>query len=710
MDTEEDALIEQQTAEQMAGEPQARPEPAEASRERKAYVDEWMNRITAAKTHWKTAFEIIREDMKFAAGIQWEGQTDNKEGRYIANFVLRHVQNKTSSLYARNPTVVAKPRKRMEFKLWDGTPEALQQAMQGAQAGDPMSMELLMEVATAASSRKMREKIGKTLEILFSYYADEQEPRFKEQAKQLTRRVIICGVGYLKLDFQREMGRTPDIEAKIADHAQRLQHLERLAQEVDTGDIKPGDAQLEELRTGMETLMNEPEVILREGLNFEFPSATSIIIDPACTQLKGFIGAGWIAQQFSFSAGRIKEIYGVDIKDLNAKQYNKTGDMLAMSNSATSGDGRSPEPLYRVYEVYDKASGQLLVVCDGAKDFLQEPGPPRVFIERFWPIFSLSFNDVEWSDQESVGNIFPPSDVRLMRAMQTEHNRSREGLREHRIANRPAYIGPANVLKIDEKAKLGNHEASELIEIQNMSPGTDPRNIIVELPKAVLDPNIYDTAPFFEDASKVTGAQSANWGAVSGAAATEVSVAEGSRMADVQSNVDDMDDFLSNVAQAAGHVLLRELSAETALEIAGPGAVWPSLTGADIAKDIYLDVKAGSSGRPNKAMELANFERIAPTLLQLPGLPPRLLAQEALRRMDDQINLDDWFSEILPSVISMNRGAGAGMGAPTSSDPNAQGPQGAQGGANNEEQAPGRPPGAQPAYPAAGEGAGVGNG
>src|SRR3546814_16653073 len=39
----------------------------------------------------------------------------------------------------------------------------------------------------------------------------------------------------------------------------------------------------------------------------------------------------------------------------------------------------------------------------------------------------------------------------------------------------------------------------------------------------------------------------------------------------------------------------------------------------DVISEIFLTVKAGSSGRPNKAAEIANRERALPFIVQLPG-------------------------------------------------------------------------------------------
>ena len=104
--------------------------------------------------------------------------------------------------------------------------------------------------------------------------------------------------------------------------------------------------------------------------------------------------------------------------------------------------------------------------------------------------------------------------------------------------------------------------------------------------------------------------------------------------------------------------------------------MWPTLTKAEVARDLYLEIKAGSSGRPNQAQELQNFERLAPILMQLPGVKPTFLVKQALTRLDDKVDVDEAIADGLPSVTSMN---GAKMpGLPGVGDPNAQGPKGRQ--------------------------------
>jgi hypothetical protein len=209
-----------------------------------------------------------------------------------------------------------------------------------------------------------------------------------------------------------------------------------------------------------------------------------------------------------------------------------------------------------------------------------------------------------------------------------------------------------------------------------MQPGDNIANLIQGLQFINIDPNLYEVGSFFDDVLKVEGTQEANMGGTSGATATESSIAEQSRATSISSNVDDLDDFLTDVARASSQILLTELSGETVKEIAGPGAVWPELTATEIAQELWLTVRAGSSGKPNKAQEIQNFERMAPLLMQIPGISPSWLAREAIERLDDRIDLAEAYMGGMPSINAMNSLAGK-PGAAATNDPEQQGEQGA---------------------------------
>lgn len=683
-----------------------KPEPHEA---RKNLVKRWTSIVKGGKERHNKVFKRMRNDLKFLAGKQWSDNID--EDRYQANIVQRHIAQRVAALYAKNPTMVCKRRQTLDFSLWNGSLQAaqsLQQKMQlDMQQGmppDPQIMQTIQDVSNGFQRRMLMDKIASTMEIVAKYTLDEQLPPFKMQMKQLARRTCSTGVGYAKIGLQRFMKKRPEDIEKITDITQRLTEIARLSEQVSDNDDMMGmmSAEAEQLRIELESLQKNPEIVAREGIVIDFPKSTSIIIDPRCTYLRGFLGAKWVAHEFIMSVDDVQEIYNVNLKKGEFTRYQDPDQQKFRTENGVKTDDAYCQPdQVCVWEIYSKTDGLVYTIAEGYCDFLEDPREPHIKLNRFWPIFVLAFNEVE-----SETDLYPLSDVALLRPMQLEYNRLREGLREHRFANRPLTAVPDGMLDPEDKMKLEARPANGVISLKGLQPNTRIGDILQPVEGPTINPQLYDTSAIFEDVLRVVGSQEANLGGTTSSTATESSIAESSRMSALSSNVDDLDDFLSEIARALGQTMLLQLSPETVKKIAGPGAVWPELSAQEVADEIYLDIEAGSSGRPNQAAEIANMQKLVPLLMQVPGISPDWLARELIKRMDDKMDLTDALQSGLQSIVMMNAskaigvGGGGGMPGNPATDPNMQGAHGA----NNAPGAGGAPaPQAQNMLPAPGQ-------
>jgi hypothetical protein len=543
--------------------------------------------------------------------------------------------------------------------------------------------------------RNMLTKYSRTLEILFSQALREQKPLdFKRGMKQAVRRTITTGVGYVELGFQREYGPRPGLTEQLADARTRLDHLKNLTQELGEGGFGDGDAEMAELTYSVQQLQTEPEIVLREGLIVDFPQSTKVIPDRYCKQLDGFVGARHITIEYTYTTDEVKELFDVDLEDNYTNYTVNDGSTREISaNSVMDDDYQWVSPsqkkkgLVCVWKYYDKPSGLVYLIADGYPGFLRKPAAPDVFVEDFWPVYALTFNAVE-SERE----LFPPSDVSLLLDMQREYNRSRQGMREHRKAARPRWAF-ANGAFADEEdpLMLKSLKPFEAVGL-NIDPGAKIGDILQVIPVPGVDPNLYETNQLFTDMQLVGGAQESQYGGVSKSTATESAIAANSTSASDSSSIDDLDAFLTLLARSAGQILQKEMSEEKVGQIVGPGAVWPQVTLAEIASEIYLEVEAGSTGKPNQAVEINNWKQLLPMLMQMPGLNPLWLLKETLRRLDDRMDLTDAIAADIPSIISQNQQTQIGM--PGQENPNMQG---GKGGDN----AP-RPPGQSGSGPAFG--------
>ncbi len=677
------------------------------------------------------AFKRMQRDMQVAMHGH---EKDWSEKNYKANITGRHVKQKTAALYAKNPKAVARRRETLDFAIWDETPESLQlafmQIQQAAQATalaaqtpptvsqDPLTgavvevpaqpqippgfaeaQALVADFQQGFARRQQLKKFGRTLEILFAQALREQQPvDFKTAMKQLVRRGCTTGVGYVELGFQREYGPAPETVATLTDARTRIEHLRRLSEEAAEGEIEEMDGEMAELERSVASLQQEEEILLREGLIFDFPASTKVIPDRLCKSLVGFIGARHVTIEYLYTRDEIKERFGVEIGS-NYVPYSVEG--LRQSGGLADDDGqvefdlnddssnrKRGGDLVCVWKHYDKPSGLVYIVCDGYKGFLRDPAPPDVFVSDFWPLYALTFNAVESEDE-----LFPPSDVTLLLDMQREYNRSRQGLREHRDAARPRWIytnGTFDEEAIPDFQKLKPFEALGV----DKDPATKISDVLETIPVPGVDPNLYETAQLFKDMQLVAGTQEAQLGGLSKTTATESAIAADSSATSDGSSIDDLDGFLSRVSRASGQILFREMTPEQVTKLVGPGAVWPDdLTLANIADEVFLEVEAGSTGKPNQAIEIRNWKEMLPFLIQMGNIPGPWLARESLRRLDDRLDLTEAVAAGIPSIVAQNQNAQPATGN-AATDPASQGPAGA----SNGPAPPGGPVGTGPAF------------
>lgn len=673
-----------------------RPDPPPA---RAALVNHWVSEMHRVESHHSPFFKRMREDQDFVLGKQWPN--DPEQSKYVVNICDRHMHQMTAAIYAKNPRIMARDREQIYGQLWDGKPQTLMMAQQGLmmaqKAGlppDPTLMALVQEAEQVSQIKEQRKRFAKTLELVYDYCIDEQPIPFKKGMKLVVKRAVTNGVGYVKLGFTRVLQPKPEVTAQIDSMAERFAMLSRLTEDFADGEFTENDKEAEQLRLQIQMLQEQQDMIAREGLDLDYPQSTAILVDPKCQNLSTFMGADWVAQKYVLSEDRIEEIYGIDIGD-NYSAYSVDGRGEIRVYPSTLGDSSNPYangtvtgagPKFAVvYEIWSKRDGQVFVICDGYPEFLQEPAAPDVWTERFWPFFPLVLNDIEHEKE-----LFPPSQIRLIRHQQMELNRSRQGLREHRKANRPKMAVASGVLDEEDLNKLENHPPNSVLELQGLAPGQSVETLLQPIKMPGIDPNLYETGSIFEDVLHTVGMQEANLGGTADSTATESSIAESSRQTAMGSVMDDMDGMLSEFAKAAGQILMAEMSEETVKEIAGPGAIWPQMSRAELARDIMLEIEAGSSGKPNKAQEIQNAQALMPLLIQIPGIDPVFLAKDLLKRMDDRLDLDEAMKEGMPSIASLNTMSKApsptpGGNAPED-DPDQQGGEGV----NN---APSAPPG-----------------
>ena len=307
------------------------------------------------------------------------------------------------------------------------------------------------------------------------------------------------------------------------------------------------------------------------------------------------------------------------------------------TTTAGGGDGDDSQPPRAcVWEIYHRKDGTVYVVCDGYPDFLQEPSPPDAETTRFCPWFAFVLN--EGYDEK---RLYPQSDIDLVRDMQLELNRARQGLREHRRANRPKTAVAAGILEEADLDKLRTHPANALLELNALAPGQKIDDVLQVIKMPPIDAAVYDTAAGVRGRAACPGLRPGRPGDhVGDATATEVSVAQFSQNTDLHLD----GGRHQRHDDGAGAARRRSSWCSTcrprrSSRVVGPGAVWPAAGPPDGCRQRLAGGGRRRQRSPEPPAGRPDTRPTGPPPAACPRHQPEWLARQLIRRMGDDIDL-----------------------------------------------------------------------
>lgn len=610
-----------------------------------AAVALWQARVLEAKRKWDSDHQRARECMEFVKNMQWPGQTSPDTELYVANLVQRMVNQKVATLYAKNPEAEFQRRPRLDFAIWDEKQETLEYAIMQLQSGsqNPAAQLLIADYLNGRNFRTLCDSIGKSLKLLYDVQIDLQDFSFKRAMKQLVRRAIVCGVAFVKLDYERDL----DPSIKTQSLETRLRDLNARQADLEAGKFDLASAEFDASTSLAASVSQEffsSAGAVSERLVFDFPSSLSVIVDPRCTNFVDFVGASWIAVEYLMTADEVNSFFELpDNEKVTATQLNDYPRVDATGS------------LVRVYELFDKRTRTQAFFAECGKGWLRPPTPLPFNLNGFWPIAALVFNnpEVEELSQKMRVSCWPLSDVFLWRSAQIEWNRRRNSMSRHRLGASPKIALAKGALTAEDKRALEtiNPDAGiTVVELEGLPPDGDINRLMQAVQHPPVSAELYDTSMLQQDMLLTVGEQSSDLGAQNiNETATGQTIAAHSKSVATSSNIDDLDDLLSWCARRGGEILLSQMPVDTVKQLIGVGAVWPRSNVEQFNSIIYLQIKAASSGKPNKALHLQNVRELFPILMQL-GANPAFLVREALTAYDERINTDEAFPLLPPDM------------------------------------------------------------
>jgi hypothetical protein len=311
--------------------------------------------------------------------------------------------------------------------------------------------------------------------------------------------------------------------------------------------------------------------------------------------------------------------------------------------------------------VWERETMTVRTYVEGVRKWLRKPYMPELLGERFYPFFGLQIYPVEGAPD-------PLSFVSLLSELQDEYNETRTNLAEHRKIAVPHYIAS----KDTDADTIQRYEHAELGEIVLVDTAGKPvRDVIAPAEHPPINAAVYDTAPIRQDWELVSMLHDAAQGQVMAAkTATEASFMSEAFKTGVSEMRDLLEDAITEIAEYIGELCLLELTPAEVQTMVGQASVWPQLSLDEAWRLVRVEIRAGSTGRPNKLLEQESWQQILPLLVQMidkiramtmQGMDPTPeieVLKEMFQRFDERID----YKRFLPQAPQVNPLAMLGMG------------------------------------------------
>jgi len=625
-------------------------------------VEAWFKKIKAAETHWGKFHQRVRHNRKVVRGI--DDAAEPKSAQYNthrANLIQSTISVVLSKVYAKNPQMSGAPtNKAQDLALFCKTVETVTQTML-------------------------------------------EDAGLKQKAKRTVRAAMTCSFGIVKVQYQRDIRTDPVIKQRIQDAQDNVLHIEALiAQYEDKSQCGDMEVKKRELEQAIAAMQAKVEVVAAEGLVMDRVRTDRLLVDPAIEDIWDYCEAGWMVEKIpmrkSVAVGMFPDLAGDPATNtashLDSATTYKVGEVDKDRPSANLQTTQHDDPMVQVYEVWNKVDNTIYTLVDGVKcRFARKPYQPQYAGERWWPYFILPFASTD-------GEFVSQSLVDVLEKLQEEHNETRDKFAEVRRNIRPHKIVSGDISDKQITRRL-HPEIGEVVVVDTQ--GGKLSDNIMEGTQLKIDPAVYDTSPIQNDWETVSGLQDAARSIVTTPkTATEASISDQSLAARVAEFRDQVEDWLTEIAQYSSELCLLAMTPQQVEQIMGapeaegpddvddpmalagqppipePTYSWPDQrTPETVFSLIQMKIRAGSTAAPNKLAMQESWTKALPLLMQLIQLimqtdamggdsdPYRELAEETAARFDETLEVDRFLPKKPPApVMPQIPGAQPGMPLP----------------------------------------------
>jgi hypothetical protein len=470
--------------------------------------------------------------------------------------------------------------------------------------------------------------------------------KLKKRAKSAIRAAMTTSMGWTKVSWQKDIRKDPIIENRIADTQDNIQKIRQLISDIEDGDDSRGEleAKQAELDQQMAALQAQAEVVAASGIVIDRVLTEDIfILDDAINDFDAYEQAEAIAHRVWMTVDKYKEMFGKE----PPKKASRYGSDKKDRSSNTS-DNKAE--LVAVFEIWNRIDNTVYTLCNGCDEWARDPYTPQTLGRRFYSFFALAFNPVD-------GRMEPLSDAELLIELQDEYSTTRTNFSEHRKENLPVRLARKGGSLTDKDIlSITNRRSNDIILVEG-DPNTPLQNDLAVMQNPPIDPATYDVQPILRDAEMVLGAGDAAKGVVNKAkTATEAEIMAQGLQSRVAERQDVVEDWIADMANYAAELCLQEMGLEEVKRIAGPEAVWPQMNREQVFGLVSIEIRAGSTGRPNQAKEREQWGALLPQIQQAITQIGQMretgqqdmaetamkLLEETLRRFDERIDIESF--------------------------------------------------------------------
>jgi hypothetical protein len=482
------------------------------------------------------------------------------------------------------------------------------------------------------------------------------------------------------VQYQRDMKTDPVIQKRIEDAQDNIARIESLLKTLEDPQHRcDEESKKRELEEALASLQAQPEVVAAEGLVLDRVPSDRFLPDYTVEDVWDYESGEWMVEKIPMRKSKAQGMFpDFDFTGATTYKVGETGDDEPRRIYGMSKTPGADDPMVMVYEVWNKADNRIYTLIAGCnKRFAREPYTPQRVGERWWPYFLLPFQSVD-------GEFSSQSLVDVLERLQEEHNETRDKFAEVRKNIRPGFIISADVK--DKDIEVRTHpEIGEYIAVR--TDGGQLKDVAQERAQLKIDPAVYDTSPIRNDWEQVSGlSDAARSIVVSPKTATEASISDQSLAARVAEFRDQVEDWLTEIAQYSAELCLlnmTEAQVETIMGTHGedgtPAYSWPpqqEQTPERVFNLVELSIRAGSTAAPNKLQMQENWNKALQLLMPMvekirqidamgaDSTPERELVKETAARFDETIDVERFLPPKPQPVMPMAAAPGMPAGVP----------------------------------------------